>query len=156
MDLVNDDEVPRPGREPVAQAHGQVHAHDDPIGVGVELGAGHAQLEGLAELLPQLVSPLLAQGSGGEHEDAAGEAAQHQFLDDEPGFDRLAQAHLVGQHGAAAELAEHLAGGALLVGHVVDGGEVDGERLVEAVGGGQPPPCRGGAGTDRGGPNHQR
>src|SRR6202040_3032905 len=53
-----------------------------------------AELE--TELLGHLDAPFLLQGGRAQHEDGAGPMAQEHLLDDEPGFDRLAEADVVG------------------------------------------------------------
>ena len=57
-------------------------------------------LEVEAELLPQLVLPLLDQAAGGDDQAALDVAADHQLLAEQPGHDRLARAGVVGQEEA--------------------------------------------------------
>ena len=55
------------------------------------------QLEGEAELLPQLVLPLLDKPAGRDDQAALQVTAEHQLLDIEAGHDRLARAGVVGE-----------------------------------------------------------
>ena len=135
--LVDDQEVPRPGPERVAVPDAQVVAHDQPI-VGERSAARGDDREVLAELVVQLLAPLLAQGRRAEHEDPAGQAPEHELLHHEPRFDGLPEADLVGEDRPPPHDPECLESGALLVGHVVDGGQVDGQQLVEVMDGRQP------------------
>ena len=67
------------------------------------------------ELAPHLPLPLLDQRRGNQHQDRADQPAHRQLGQDQPGLDRLAQADLVAQQGAAAEPPEHGLGRADLV-----------------------------------------
>ncbi|WP_372499932.1 hypothetical protein [Streptomyces sudanensis] len=62
---------------------------------GAVLGVHDGELQ--AELLGHLVAPLQGQSGGADDHDAAGPAAQEQFLDDEAGLDGLAEADVVGE-----------------------------------------------------------
>jgi hypothetical protein len=61
------------------------------------LRAGRENLELQAELQRQLVLPLLHQPAGGHHKTGAHVVPEDQFLDIEPGHDRLARAGVVRQ-----------------------------------------------------------
>jgi hypothetical protein len=98
----------------------------------VPLVGGGGGLEALAELLPQLALPLAHERGRREDQHAAGQPADGQLLVDDARFDRLAEAHFVGQDGAAAHLAQHPLGDVDLVGQLLDGVGADGEEPVEA------------------------
>ena len=71
-------------------------------------GARQDQLRLDVELVRQLPLPLLGQGRGTEHRQAADLAAVEQLAGDEAGFDRLADAYVVGdQHAHRVELQRH-------------------------------------------------
>ena len=73
-----------------------------------------------AELLAQLVLPLLDQTAGRDDQAALQVAAEHQLLDVEAGHDRLARAGVVGEQEAQRGSLDQLA---------VDGLDLVGERL---------------------------
>ena len=71
-------------------------------------GARQDQLRLDVELLRQLPLPLLGQGRGAEHRQAAYLAPVKQLAGDETGLDRLADAYVVGdQHAHRIELQRH-------------------------------------------------
>ena len=90
---------------------------------GVALG-GLGELAGEdgepdAELLAQLVLPLLDQATGGDDEAAFHVGAHHQLADEEPGHDGLAGAGVVRQHVAQRLARQH---------GLVDGGDLVRQR----------------------------
>ena len=93
------------------------------------------QIELEAELLAQLVLPLLHQAAGGHHQ-AAVEIAPHlQLLDEQAGHDGLARAGIVGQQEPQRAAGQHLVVDGLdLVGEGVDVAGLGGQVGVEKVG----------------------
>ena len=69
----------------------------------------------ISNLRRHLVPPLPDQRRRRQDQHALGHAAQQVFFEHHPGLDRLAEADLVGEQHAAAELLEHLAHGLDLV-----------------------------------------
>ncbi|HEY3672016.1 MAG TPA: hypothetical protein VGN51_13850 [Acidimicrobiia bacterium] len=106
MRFVDDHQVPRFSAQEIAIRSSEVDAHHQ--AVAADLDRLRRYLETFAELLVQLVAPLLAETRGRQHEDAASETTQHQLLEDQAGLDGLAETHLVGQDRSAAHLSEHL------------------------------------------------
>ena len=117
--LVDDDEVPVGGRRasPGAPRCGEswssraisrgFSANGLPLRDGLDHVAGE-DLEVEAELLPQLVLPLLDEAARGDDEAALDVAADHQLLDEQPGHDRLAGAGVVGEQEAQRLAGQHL------------------------------------------------
>ena len=64
------------------------------------------QLERQAELVPQLVLPLLDQAAGGDNQATGDVAAQHQLPDQQPRHDRLARTRVIGQQEPQRPLSE--------------------------------------------------
>src|SRR5207237_1198042 len=95
----------------------------------VGLGRG---LEALEELLLELALPLAHERGGRQDQHAAGEAADRQFFIDDARLDRLAEADLVGEDGAAAHVAQHALGHVDLVGQLLDRVGVERDQPVEA------------------------
>ena len=85
--------------------HRHDHPGEQPERVRVRpVGAQHLRhqlavddLEFQAELLPHLVPPLQRQARRAHDDDRPGTVPQQQFLHDQAGLDRLAQAHVVGE-----------------------------------------------------------
>ena len=73
-----------------------------------------------AELLEQLVPPLLDEAAGRDDQDAAGVGPHDEFADVEAGHDRLARAGVVGQDEAQRLARQH---------RLVDGGDLVRQRL---------------------------
>jgi hypothetical protein len=91
--------------------------------------------EGEAELGLQLLAPLPDQGRRRQYQRALGHAAHRVLLEYHAGLDGLAEADLVGQQHAAAELLQDLAYGLDLVPQRRDAGEMrQAEQFVEALG----------------------
>ncbi len=67
-----------------------------PLPEGGKLGR-FDELEVLPEMQPHLGLPLADQPFGRDHQDPLRHAAQLELAQDEPGFDRLAEAYLVGE-----------------------------------------------------------
>ncbi|MCY1550620.1 hypothetical protein D9M68_868870 [compost metagenome] len=110
--LVDDDHIPRHGRQLVFHAGGEVDGHDaDDVTVQRVVDAAFTKpvpgaciehFGGQVELVGQFLRPLLAQGRRANHQQAAPalcpQLAQHQCS-----FNGFAQTHLVGQYHAFAE-----------------------------------------------------
>ena len=79
-----------------------------------------SDVEAQAELLGQLVLPLLDEAAGRDDQAALEIAADQQLLDQQPGHDRLAGAGIVGEQEAQRLARQHLA---------VDGGDLVRQRL---------------------------
>ena len=95
---------------------------------------------GQAEFVAQFLLPLVHQRRHGEHQEPLHHAAREQFLDDQARLDGFAQAHFVGQQGAAAQRAEHAQRGADLVFQPFDAAMRQAKQIVRLVGN---PPKRG-------------
>ncbi len=93
-----------------------------------EGGIDDAELE--AELLGHLVSPLDLEGGGADDQDASGPVAEEQLVDDEAGFDGLAEPDVVGDEEVGAGHADRSDDGVELV--VLDG-DAGPERGLEGV-----------------------
>ena len=127
--LVEDDQVP-PGDTELRLrllVPGHLVEPDDQLVVVLERLARRGLLEerGIdaelqAELLEQLVPPLLDEAPRGNDKDAAGVGSQDELTDVEPGHDRLAGPGVVGQDEAERLAGEH---------RLVDGGDLVGQRL---------------------------
>jgi hypothetical protein len=90
--------------------------------------------EGEAELGLQLLAPLPDQRGGDENQHALGHAAQRVFLQHHAGLDRLAQADLVGEQHAAAELLQDFAHGLDLMPQRLDADDLrQAQELVESL-----------------------
>ena len=114
MRLIDDDERRAGARKAFATAIGlDVVQRHNGVGVRVEdrFGRGQRALEAGSsrsghgdsievELLPELGRPLLDQVRWTEHAETVDFAAVKQFAEDEPGFDRLADANIVGDQQA--------------------------------------------------------
>ena len=128
--LVDDHQVPVGVLELVLEVVGTgklVHPRDEQVmpgeDIAVGLGVGELageQLERQAELLPQLVLPLLDQPAGRDDQAALQVAAEHELLDVEPGHDRLARAGIIGEQEPQRGPPDQLA---------VDGLDLVGQRL---------------------------
>ena len=114
--LIDHDQVPLALPELVLQvlAAGQlVQAGDQQVvflegvdaGGLVHLAGEDGELD--AELLVELVLPLLRQAAGGHDQHAPGVGAHQQFANEEPGHDGLAGAGVVGEHIAQGLAREH-------------------------------------------------
>ena len=92
-------------------------------------------LEVEAELLPQLVLPLLDQAAGRDDQAALDVAADHQLLAEEPRHDRLAGARVVSQQVAQRLAREHLAVDRIdLVGQRIEVRGLHGQERIKQVG----------------------
>ena len=92
-------------------------------------------VEAETEFLGQLVLPLLDQTAGRDDQAAFQIAADQQFLDQQPGHDRLAGAGIVGEQEPQRLPRQHLAiDGRDLVRQRLDLRSADGEVGVEEVG----------------------
>ena len=88
-----------------------------------------------AELLRQLVLPLLDEVAGRDDQAAVEIAADQQLLDQQPGHDRLAGAGIVGEQEPQRLARQHLAvDGRDLVRQRLDLRRADGEIRIEQVG----------------------
>jgi hypothetical protein len=91
--------------------------------------------EGQAELLEQLVLPLINQASGGDDEHAASVCPHDQFADVEPGHDRFAGPGIVGEYVAKRLAGKHrLVNGGDLVRKGIDVRRVNGHHRIEEKG----------------------
>ena len=105
-----------------------------PVTRGLDLVAGE-DVEVEAELLGQLVLPLLDQAARRDDQAALEIAADQQLLDQQPGHDRLAGAGIVGEQEAQRLARQHLAvDGRDLVRQRLDLRGADGEVGIEQVG----------------------
>ena len=100
-----------------------------PVAKGLILVGSKVQ----AELLGELLLPLLHQGRRGYDEDTLYQAAQQVLLQHQASLDGLAQAHLVAQDGPAAEATQHGGGRLQLVGEGREAHGVGGQEDVEAL-----------------------
>ena len=71
--------------------------------------AGVDDVEGEAELALQFVAPLAGHRGRGEDDGIIDAAAQQHLAQHQPGLDRLAQAHIVGDQQVDARQAQRLA-----------------------------------------------
>jgi len=78
--------------------------------------AGIDDLEGEAELALQLVAPLAGHRGRSDDHGIVDPAAQQQLAQDQPGLDRLAQPHIVGDQQVDARQPQRLAQGEQLIG----------------------------------------
>jgi len=86
-----------------------------------------------AELLVELADPLQHERRRHEDQRPADEPAHDVFLQNESGFDRLAEADLIGENGASAHFAQHLARRRDLVRHRLESRQAaERLQLVEA------------------------
>ena len=91
-----------------------------------------------AELVGQLLLPLVDQGGLRQHEEAFHHSPCEQLLDDKPRLDGLAKADLVGQQRAPAQRAQHPQRRPLLILEPGDAAEGQAEQVVGLVR--DPPP----------------
>ena len=78
--------------------------------------------------------PLRNQGRGHEDQHPPGQAAEQILSQEQPGFDRFAQAHFIGEKHPPAEMSQHLANRLDLVRQVFDAGETfQAEQLIETA-----------------------
>ena len=142
---VDDDQIPLGLFELGLQLRvaGQLIHPSDEQGVGVEdvvVDVGVDQLVGQqvepeSELEEQFVLPLLDQSAGGDDQALPDVVAQQQFLDVEPGHDRLAGAGVVGEQEPQRSAGEKLSvDGADLMGQRTDVAGGDREHRVEQPG----------------------
>ena len=130
--LVHDQQIPRQVRRSLRRAAGRqklladiglakiVVRGDDPverpprIRVHAELASCKVRpmaihhFEPQRELLPQLVTPLPAERSRGEHQDAPDPPPDQQLGQNQTGFDGLAEPHVVGEQQVDARHAKRL------------------------------------------------
>src|SRR5690348_3947279 len=90
------------------------------------------RIESLEELRLELSLPLRHEGRGRHDQYATREAANGELLEDDPRLDRLAEAHLVGEDGAAAHLTQHAARDLDLMGKLLDRVRVEGDESLES------------------------
>ena len=130
--------------------HGDDDARMESKGIGRQsVGApvfGHARGvhddEVQAEFLAHLVAPLQGEARRAHDDDRAGPVAQQQLFDDEPRFDGLAQADVVGQQEVGARGRECPAQGLELVG-LQGGARAEGRLEGFGVGGSDGAPAHG-------------
>ena len=87
--------------------------------------AGIDDLRTYTEAVAQFITPLLAQHRGTHDKQATGVLARAQLRPDQPGFDRLAQTHLVGDQESVAGRFEVLQHRLELVGQKLSVGGVE-------------------------------
>ena len=142
MGLVHDDQIPADAEQAfpgVFDERDPGNGRDDLVaflpGVLAVVGPQHVaadDLELLAELVRQFALPLERQVGRRDDQRAADQAAGLQFLEQQPGHDRLAGAGVVGQQEAdARQLHEVVVDRFELVRQRIDAG--DGEREVRVV-----------------------
>ncbi len=143
--LVEDHQVPTGLNEVVGVlgVSDQVDAGDDVVdgrpGVAPALpkdleGIAVQDGELLVELAAELRSPLRQKRSGRDDQNALQRSSGAELLQDESGFDRLSQAHLISQDHAGLELVHDPVGDEDLVGRRFDSGARESSALVVLVG----------------------
>ncbi len=130
--LVHDHQVPAVPQDLLGvPARARAIVRDDRFGDAwpvVGIGRG---LEALEEFLLELPLPLAHQRGRREDQRAPGQAADRELFVNDARLDRLTEAHLVGQDGAAAHVAQHPLGHVDLVGQLLDGVGVECNQPVE-------------------------
>src|SRR5882762_1013905 len=137
--LVHDHEVPAVPQDLLGMpARARAVVRHDRLG-DVQPVAGLARrVEALEELLLELALPLPHERGRRQDQHAAGEPANRELLVDDARLDRLAEAHLVGQDGAAAHVAQHPLGDVDLVRQRLDRVRVECDQPFEARDQGDP------------------
>ena len=95
------------GGDDAAERAPRIRIHAEPAAQALGFLAVH-HLEAKRELLPQLVLPLPAQRRRRENQDAPDAAPEQQLGEDQPRFDGLAEADVVGNEQAHARHSQRL------------------------------------------------
>ena len=89
---------------------------------------------GQAEFVAQFLFPLVHERGHGQHQEPLDHAPGQQFLEHQPGLDRLAQTDLVGEQRPAPQGTEDPQGGAFLVIQMLDAAMGQAQQVVGLVG----------------------